>query len=155
MNSKSYVVIVDAFSSGILLAPVFKRLGYKIIHIQTSNSMAQAFIRKFIKSDFEICLNAGNFPNQSSLVEFLSPFPIECIVPGNDSGVILADELSFHLGIIKNNSDLILSRRSKFFMHETLRNNNLLCAKQIRSHSIKEILSWYEKQTFKKIKPLE
>ena len=35
-------------------------------------------------------------------------------------------------------------------MHEALRNNNLLCAKQIKSNSIKEVLSWYEKQKFTK-----
>jgi biotin carboxylase len=150
MISKSHVVIVDAFSSGALLSPFFKRLGYKTIHIQSSDTISQSLLKGFIETDFDICLKAYEFPTLSSILEFISPFPIECIIPGSEPGILLADELASHLNLNKNNPDLILARRSKFFMHEALRNHNLLCAKQIKSHSLEEILYWYKKQPFRK-----
>ncbi len=150
MGSDSYVIIVDAFSTGVLLAPVFKRLGYKTIHIQSLATMSEFYTSRFIQADFEISLKAYEFSSRPSLIEFISHFPIECIVPGSEPGVLLADELASFLGINKNNPDLALARRSKFSMHEALRNNGLLCAKQIKSGSLEEVLSWYEKQTFTK-----
>ncbi|MDF1757562.1 MAG: ATP-grasp domain-containing protein [Legionellaceae bacterium] len=148
MDKKLYIVIVDAFASGALLAPEFKKLGYTILHIKTAKDFSLRLSNSFIPTDFEYCFNAYDFYNTLDLVKKLSEYEIECVLPGCDAGVILAEKLSYYLGLSKNNLDTLLSKRSKFFMHEMLHKNNLLAAKQIKSSSIEEILTWYDKQSF-------
>jgi len=143
-------VIVDAFSTGALLAPVFKQLDFLMIHIQTSNHIAQRLIRSFVPTDFDHCLTYETHTIHEVL-NLLQKFSIICVVPGQESGVILADELALHLGIQKNNAEKTLARRSKYFMHEALKVEHLLSAEQIKSASIDEILKWYREQTFQKV----
>ena len=146
-----YVVIVDALSTGIFLASVFKQYGYECIHLLTSTQITQTILKRLNLSDFKISFNVENFPNQASIIDVLSQDPIQFIIPGSESGVILADQLAFQLGVIKNNIDNLFSRRSKFEMHEVLRSADLLSAQQIRSNDVEEIFTWYQKQNFKKV----
>ena len=150
MRAKSYVVIVDAFSTGALLAPIFKQLGYSLLHVQTSNYFSLRFTRSFLSTDFEYCLDYESL-GLKNILDFLSQLPIVCVLPGLDSGVLLADELALHLNVAKNNLEKSVSRVSKFFMHEALRMDGLLSAHQIKSTSIEEVLAWYSQQAFQKI----
>lgn len=49
------------------------------------------------------------------------PFPLVAVLPGAETGVELADQLSHHLGLRSNGIEKSLARRNKYIMGETVR----------------------------------
>jgi len=49
------------------------------------------------------------------------PFRLLAVIPGAETGVELADQLSFHLGLRTNGIEKSLARRNKYIMGETVR----------------------------------
>jgi len=144
------VAIVDAFSSGALLAPLFKEQGFGVLHVQTSKDVDRSLSRSLRSSDFEHCIDYQESGLEQT-VEFLGRYALAAILPGCDSGVVTADDLSARLGVGRNSAIEVMCRRSKFVMHEALRSEGLLAARQIRSDSLEEILLWYRRQPFQKV----
>lgn len=141
---------MDAFATGALLAPAFRELGYGLIHLQTSNQMAKSLMRTFVPTDFDHCVDYESCGTERTL-GILRSLPIVCVLPGCDSGVILADEIAESLGVARNSAGTTLARRSKFFMHEALRADGLLAARQIKSAKLEEVLIWYSAQDLRKV----
>jgi len=67
------------------------------------------------------------------------------VVVGAESGVPLADYLSEHLGKITNGTKLSKARRSKFLMHEALKEKNLRSCNQFLAHSLADAVEASEK----------
>lgn len=49
------------------------------------------------------------------------PFPILAVIPGAETGVELADQLSSRLGLRSNGTQKSIARRNKYYMGETVR----------------------------------
>lgn len=49
------------------------------------------------------------------------PFPILAVIPGAETGVELADQLSSRLGLRSNGTSQSIARRNKYYMGETVR----------------------------------
>lgn len=145
-----YVAIIDAFSSGALLAPSITRLGIGVLHVQTSRAIDESLLRSFVSTDFEQCIDYQEL-GLSRTIDVLSRFPLRAVLPGCDSGVILADELSECLGVGRNAAADVRCRRSKFLMHEALRSKGLRAARQIKSESLEDILAWYARLPLAKV----
>ena len=151
---KKTVVIVDAYSSGNLLAPALKERGYCCVHVQSTKEILPIYASSFEERDF-----IKNIKFQGSLRELmghLSSFEPLCVIAGIESGVLLADALSEALELQTNGTQLSSARRNKFKMHEVLEENGVAFIPQFKSKNLHEIFKWVSTVKFSPVvlKPL-
>lgn len=72
------------------------------------------------------------------------PFPIIAVLPGAETGVELADQLSFRLGLRSNGTAQSLARRNKYVMGETVRNAGVRAVKQATCTSVEEMVAFLD-----------
>lgn len=133
-------VIVDAYSSGSLLAPLFAARGFSCVHVQSMNEIPKKFESSFHKGDFiENIVFTGDVDELLSKLKVFNP---SFVLPGSEPGVTLADQICHHLKIVSNGHAKTSARRNKFEMVKTLQDCGILTAKQIKSDSTQEILEW-------------
>lgn len=134
-----YVVVVDAFSSGNLLAPALKSWGFTPIHVQSSPKLPAVKLATLQLEDFDPRLRYVNEDDGRTL-EGLRRLDVEFVIPGAEAGVLFADYLSEKLGVRTNGTALSLSRRDKYEMAERLRRAGIEAVKQFQSKDLNEIL---------------
>lgn len=151
----SVVVIVDAYSAGNLLAPEFKKRGFTCVHVQSTKEIYPIFRKSFVATDFVTTI--GFDGNMSDLLKELSQFSITAVLPGTETGVHLADELSEQLGLKSNGIKISAARRNKYLMLETLRAAGIKVARQIKSANCHDLIAYKHKMSLKKVvvKPVE
>lgn len=154
---KNIIIIVSAYSSGALLAPLFSGRGYTCVHITTRREWDILRLRSYYREeDFADNFIIDTDEDFEKLLNKLKHYRIKLIIPGCESGVKLADELGQHFDVPKNDYQKSLARRNKFVMIETIKNYGLLHANQLKSNHLQDILEWFEKNKYEKIvlKPL-
>ncbi|MBX9768367.1 MAG: ATP-grasp domain-containing protein [Bdellovibrionales bacterium] len=151
------VIVVDAYSSGNLLAPEFKRrFGLRADHVQSTREIWPILRPSFFPEHFE-----RNFPfdnNFAELVTWAREAAPLAVIAGTETGVELADQLSEALGLATSNGTTMSpARRDKFLMIEACRSAGLKVAQQIKAKSWDEVSVWLAKTGLKKIvvKPLK
>lgn len=151
----SYVLIVDGFSAGNLLAPEFKSRGLKTLHVQTTETIWPIVLPTFRPDDYEALFTYRG--NVAQLLEELSPYRIGCVLPGTETGVELADTLAQALGVPNNGTALSEARRNKYLMVEACRAAGLEVAQQVRSSKLEEVLQWRRAHGLERVvlKPLK
>ncbi|SJM38502.1 hypothetical protein A1019T_02499 [Psychrobacter pasteurii] len=139
--TKKTIAIVDPYSSGALLSPLFKADGHICIAIHSLQKVPSIFASSYKKNDFdiEIFFDGGNF---AYIADKLKNYGCSVIMPGAESGVTLADNLAHYLKLNHNLYDLSKARRDKFAMQECLKQNGL---KYIQSHEVSNIKELNEK----------
>jgi len=143
MNNK-IIVIVDGYSNGGFFAPKLKARGYSCVHVQSRTKIPEILMSTFRKDDYlEQFIHLGNIKETLSQ---LQKYEILCVIPGAETGVELADQLSEKIGLLSSNgTQLSAARRDKFIMVETLKNAGLKTVQHIQSNKVKEILVWAKK----------
>ncbi len=136
------VIIVDPLSSGVNLAPVFKKKGVKSIAITLKNIDQEfGFGTKLKKSDFVRII-----PNQNNIVNIIEKYNPIAIIPGSEEGVPLAEKLTNEITpILSNDPKKSAHRRHKALMQDALRDQHIPFLKTINAKSKKEIVKWIEK----------
>lgn len=148
-------VIVDAYSSGSLLAPLFKAKGFSCVHVQSTTEVPKKFKSGFHKDDFiQNIIFDGGINNVIAKLRLINP---SFVIPGSEPGVTLADQIGHHLKLATNGLSKSRARRNKFEMIKALQDCNILTAKQIKSDSWQKIRKWIDKlnEWPVVIKPLE
>lgn len=141
--NKKIFVIVDAYTTGKFVAPLINANGYSCIHLQSSKEIIPAFSSTFVESNF--IKNIVYDGMISSVVKSLLDFEVIGVIPGTETGVILADLLSNSLGLCtSNNLQLSEARRNKYAMVNCLVKNAIPHAKSFQSNRLEEILQWVE-----------
>ena len=126
---KRTVVIVDAYSSGNLVAPEFQRRGCRCVHVQSKTDTPKVFEASFKRNDFaENIIFNGDFPALVNTVKQYSPI---AVIAGTETGVILADRLGNAIGTKNNRYETANSRRDKYLMQEAVRKNGTRAIKDI------------------------
>jgi len=134
------VLIVDGYSNGRFFAPKLKARGYSCVHVQSRIKVPEILISTFRKEDYlEKFIFSGNIDGTLSQ---LQKYDILCVIPGNETGVELADQLSEKMGLLSNGTRLSAARRDKFVMVETLKKAGLKTVQHIQSDKVEEILAW-------------
>jgi len=142
VNNK-IIVIVDGYSNGRFFAPKLKARGYLCVHVQSRTKIPEIFMSTFCKDDYlEQFIHLGNIKETLSQ---LQKYDILCVIPGAETGVELADQLSEKMGLFSNGTQLSAARRDKFLMVETLKNAGLKTVQHIQSDKVKKILDWAKK----------
>jgi hypothetical protein len=156
--SKSIIVIVSAFSSGGARLPqLFAGRGYDCIHITTRREWEMKWVHHYFNEKHFI----QNFilEDDSDLVTLLAglkQYQIKALLPGCESGVILADKLLQYLELPKNDFSLLMARRNKYLMIEAIKKRGLSHIEQCKSDKLNDILEWYAKKKRERVvlKPL-
>ncbi len=133
-------VVVDPYSTGVLLAPRLRARGYRVVAVQSSPDLAPSLLRGYRADDFaEHIAHNGDL---SALVERVRPMEPAFVLPGNESAVELTDALSNALGTPGNSPKLTAARRNKYMMIERLAAAGLLTARQTMVANAAEAGAW-------------
>ena len=138
--SSGFAVIVDPYSSGVLVTQEFKRRGVDYLIVQSTPVVPEIY-RSSAEPD-ESAVTILHNGNLAQTLAELRQFPVQCVIPGCDLGVGLADELGEGLGLPGNDPHLKQARLSKFLMTERVREQGLRVPAQFQSVSRDEILAW-------------
>jgi L-amino acid ligase len=145
---KNVCVIVDSGSTSRLLAPSFAALGYSSVHVKTPREGGPPQLKGHRADDFiENIDYDGDF---DALADHLASkyAGVRCVVPGLESGVMLADRLSERLGVPTNGSALSLARRDKYAMACTVARHGLEVIPVLKTDDAEEACRWGEMRNF-------
>lgn len=146
---KQIFIIVDAYTTGKYLAPMLIANGYECWHIQSCKDVISAYQKSFYPENF-----LGNYiydGDVTKIINFFSRFQVKAVIPGAETGVVLADILSEKFQIPSNPHSTSMSRRNKYMMSKALEQHGVPVAKFLISNNLNEVLSWKNKQKLKKI----
>jgi histidinol phosphatase-like enzyme (inositol monophosphatase family) len=157
LNQMKIAIIIDGYSTGRNYVKKFTALDYTCIHVQSSNNLPQ-----FILDELDKNLYAKTIVNnelEMTINEINSMGTPTVIIPGSDTGILLADKLADAYKLeTANVPELSLARRDKYVMGETIRAAGIRAIKQIQSANIDEALVWIESQQLQYpivVKPLK
>src|SRR5918999_1329184 len=114
MSNTRRIAVVDGYSTGRYLADRLHALGADCIHISSQEDMPSLFTNGWDPSLYSFDL--GFTRDVGNLVTKLQELDIADIVPGTESGVLLADRLKGMLAIPGNDPSLSIARRDKHAM---------------------------------------
>ncbi|CTP93230.1 biotin carboxylase [Xanthomonas translucens pv. poae] len=149
------VVIVDAYSTGALLARAISE-SRPCIHVCSRAEIPPLDRPSFVEELFIKCF-VYDGENLEALVGELSLLQPFAVVAGSEMGVGFADALAAGLGIVGNCSSTSAQRRNKFEMSSAVGRAGLPTASQIRGSDQERLLDWYRSQASNRIvvKPLD
>lgn len=140
MTVRGAAVVVDAYSTGSRLAPRFAAAGLPVVHVQSSPTLPDFYLRGFRASDFvENVVHEGDLDATAERVAAHEP---AFVVVGAEPGVPLADALSERLGLPSNGSAQSAARRDKNAMGEALRAAGLRTAEALKTADVEEAIAW-------------
>lgn len=134
------VIIVNPLSSGIELAPAFKKRGIPAIAVITESQSWKGYGANIQSTDFiEI------IPDKANLVEILRQYNPLAIIPGTGESVPLAERLSEILTPqLSNDPKKSLNRLHKAYMQEALAAAGIPQLKTLNTASEKEVTIWMQ-----------
>ena len=117
-----WVVIVDPFSTGALLAPEIQALGYACVAVISNDQVSPALRKSFNADDFE-----HTFHSAEDCQRWVhdSGATIAAVMAGSEVGVALADRLASELGTWGNSVLTTDHRRNKQAMQAALAKHGL------------------------------
>ncbi|MGW7343291.1 ATP-grasp domain-containing protein [Streptomyces sp. NPDC054854] len=131
-------VLVDAYGTGNFLPAAFNKYGIDLIHLQGSPekiARMQTWERASYVDDLV------HYPDGSTEVALKELRP-RFVIPGQEPGVRLADQLSEALGLRTNGTEFSEARRNKYKMIETVAAAGLRTASQLATRSADEAVAW-------------
>lgn len=155
MSAKPPCVIVDGYSAGNLLPPEFSGRGHSSVHVQSTPVIWPILTLTYKPDDYtHHYAFDGDF---DKLVSQLTPHRPCCVVPGTETGVPLADQLSEALDLPTNGTRLSRARRDKYEMIRRVGATGLAVARQHRAESKAGVLDWLRESRPGRVvvKPLE
>ncbi|MBQ4878196.1 ATP-grasp domain-containing protein [Pseudoalteromonas luteoviolacea] len=141
MSKVRAAVVVDAYGPAKHYTPYFKNAGYEMVHVQSTPAPLPALTKFDERLYLENIVFNGNL---SDLVDVLKRYQVECVFPGIEPGVELADQLSETIGVSSNGTRLSQFRRNKYLMIEHLKSLGIDTPKQICSDKLSKIKDWLD-----------
>lgn len=141
LAAKKYVLVVDGYSSGNLLAPALRARGIEPIHLLSSKDIPGDILASFRGGDYDPKLQF-QWKNLLELEHALTAIrrDILFVLPGSETGVPLADFLSERWGLQSNGVELSEARRNKFLMAERLRSLGIRAVRQFLATDLEQLL---------------
>jgi biotin carboxylase len=138
-------VIVDPFSSGILLAPELRAVGFSPVALLSAKEPPPDFRKTYRPQDFdEIIIGDGPIDEVVAKVAALEP---EFVVSATETGVELGDAVAPRVTPhVANVPELAAARRHKGAMGEAVRAAGLRVARQVCTDDPAEVAAWIERE---------
>jgi len=153
ISKRRAVCVVDPWSTGINLCKLIVERNIDLIVIWKISC-----VRAKLKS---LCVIIHNDKvddedeatlQELKLIEEKGDVNITCIIPGSETGVLLAERLAFKFGTPTNPPKLALARRNKYLMGETVRKAGIRAVKQIMANcwlQVEEFISDFSPYPFR------
>lgn len=138
------VALVDAYSTGHQLVPALNQHGVECVHVRSPHPNIHQIKSRFPDGFVDDIRHEGDVAATASV---LREQRVSCVLPGAESGVPLADQLSAELGTPGNGMTRPASRRNKYEMVIALRDAGLAHAASLLSSDAEEIIEWVEVNT--------
>ena len=143
--------VVDAYSGGRFLPRAFRKAGADVVHVQST----PGWLPTVPPPDLTPYLANVVHTDVDATIARLRELGVVGIVPGQETGVPLADRLTERMGLPTNGTARTWARRDKYEMIETLRAAGLHCARQARSADADAIVAWADAEGYPVVvKPL-
>lgn len=139
---KKIAILVDACSTGAKLPSEFAKHDIDCIHVQSSLNIGPDFLATFSKDNFVEKFVVSEALPLAQIAHALEKYRPICVIPGAETGVEVAEQLSDLLRLSGNKSTTSHLRRDKHCMHEQLKSLGLSRLRQIRCRNVKEALEW-------------
>ncbi|WP_241610424.1 ATP-grasp domain-containing protein [Rosenbergiella epipactidis] len=138
------ICIIDAYSTGAELAPIFKKGGWTCIHVQSSPEIPLEYRSTFKHEMFDYLISPKNDSNDEFLriAEELKALSPKYIIPGTETGVYVADLLSSLVGTKGNSIKTSTLRRNKYLMQESLKTAEINYIPQFLAKSVEQATQW-------------
>lgn len=144
--NKDVIVIVGGLSSGRHIAPMFKGLGFSCIHVCTADALAHPILKPtFNQQDYTEHHLLACEAEAADFVSRLKGRRVRAVIAGCEPCVLLADKLAAMFDVPRNTGASSITRRSKYLMHETLRQHGLKSARQLLSDNLEQIYAFHER----------
>ena len=132
--------VIDPYSAGSLLGAELGRRDFARVAVQSSEDVPKVFRSTYDPTAFDaVIVHRGDLDETAGQ---LRKRGVDCVVPGCELGVELADRLRDRLSLHPNDPDLGEARRDKFRMVEAIRTHGLRAPLQHCSEDSREILDW-------------
>src|SRR4051812_29575254 len=98
---KLKVVVVDGYSTGVLIAPIFESYGIECVHVQSAPEIPECFRGQLDPGQY-----AATFRSPAEFlqaVQGLGDPLFLAVLPGSEMGVLAADRLGQALGLANVN----------------------------------------------------
>lgn len=137
-NKSGSWLIVDGYGSGKQYVTLLSERGLNVYHVQSTENQTEYLRKSFCAQHYKAnFVYAGDYAKL--LYELKSIDNLSFVVPGCETGVALADQLSEDLGTPTNGRSKSSSRRDKFDMVESLRACGVKAARTFRVGSLEEL----------------
>jgi biotin carboxylase len=141
----SHCIIVDAYSSGNLLAPEFKSRHIECVHVQSRAEISYVLKYSFYPDHF--VANIVHDGDVEKTLALCRKYKASCLIAGCETGIELADELSERLGLFSNGVRLSGTRRDKYQMVSQIEKQGLRYIPSLKTSNYDEALHWVEQKT--------
>jgi biotin carboxylase len=139
-QGERYVVIVDGYSTGSELTGEFAAHGVRAVHVQSSQLISRFYTQTHARTRYAAeLLHDGDVEATAAAIAGWAPL---AVIPGTESGVMLADALCEELGLPGNGTALSEARRDKVMMAEAVGAHGLRCADQCKSGDPEVLVGW-------------
>ena len=145
------IAVVDPFSTGAHLVAEAIKQGYKVVRILSSwDSPVAALVMSGFKTlDYSATVqhNDRETDEDKAIMDSAKalsdlPFKILAVIPGAETGVQLADQLSAQLKLRSNGAEGSLARRHKYLMGEKVRNAGVRAVMQENCTRLEQVKSF-------------
>lgn len=139
-TAQGTLVVVDGYSSGSQLPAVMREHGWKCVHVRSSPSPQAYFLANFREDDY-----LDNLPYEGdveALARAVAGYQPSAVLPGTESGVVVADLLAAALDLPGNDPSTSTARRDKYEMHNRLKARGLRAMDHHLAHDLDDLLAW-------------
>ncbi|KAA9374780.1 ATP-grasp domain-containing protein [Microbispora cellulosiformans] len=134
------LVIVDGYSSGSQLPGVMAEHGWDCVHVRASASLREYFRATYRPGDY--LAEFENDGDVEALARAVGAYRPAAVLPGTESGVVVADLLAAALGLPGNDPSSSAARRDKYEMHNRLIGAGLPAMDHYLAHDYGGLLAW-------------
>ncbi|MBV9160721.1 MAG: ATP-grasp domain-containing protein [Pseudonocardiales bacterium] len=139
-ESQKILVVVDGYSSGSQLPSVMKEHGWKCVHVRALDCVPPYYLATFNADEY-----IGHFTYEgdiAALARAVATYRPSAVLPGTESGVIVAERLAAELGLPGNDPSYSNAHRDKYEMHNRLKQAGLRGMDHYLARDFDGLLSW-------------
>jgi biotin carboxylase len=114
-----YVLISDAVSSGSLIPEALRERGITAVHVLSTPEMDRDIAESIDMTPYDADKQFVYHGDLDLLAQQTAHLPFRAVLPGGETGVLLADMFAQRLGLVGNGTALSQARRDKFLQIET------------------------------------
>ncbi|MBA8827776.1 biotin carboxylase [Saccharopolyspora lacisalsi] len=135
------IAVVDGFSMSPVLVQELAQRGAECVHVCTRPNFSEFHTRSFDPTVYAADLGyAGDAPAAAEAVRALG---VDAVIPGAESGVILADKIAEALGLVGNGITRSHARRDKVAMAKVVHDTGLAAPSGRLVSSAGEAAEWF------------